>query len=311
MLMLWYKRFSPLSLPGASLRLPCAPMARVHPKETRSSSNSDVCPPRVPPPETSPPPAPENSEPAAKVGDVDSSESMPILRGVKMCLPTACSTLIASIISSVLMFVGLVAFGLAEGQDLARPSWLTLLCRFAGWIFLFVLPTLGIAGPPLRDFVVWGLEPGLCCTATQNSEGSRCLARYPAAWMQQILVWIIYAMLTILPIHEGQPLGCFMVFIFGNLLSSPSGAFLVKLFGPSCVCFRYARSVAPTCHFLPIIGFGILVSSYLALRHAAGVWFGIFMPLLLTAYEYLGLGVLYFNTFSVLGSYFCYLLPKK
>ena len=255
-----------------------APMARVHPKETRSSGDSDAGGPAVHCPPTSSPASPDNSAP--KVGDAESkeSENFEHLREMKMCLPTASSTFIASMISSVLMFMGLIAFGLAEGPDLARPSWQTLICRFAGWIFLFVLPIMGLAGPSVRDFVLSGVAP----------EGWGCLTGHPAAWMQQILTFAVYAMLTFLPIREGQPLGFFLVFVFGNILSLPSGAVLVWLFGPSCICFRYARSVAPTCHMLPIVGFGILLSGYLVLRDAAGVWIGVLLPLLLTTYEYIG-----------------------
>ena len=40
--------------------------------------------------------------------------------------------------------------------------------------------------------------------------------------------------------------------------------------------------------FFPIFGFAVVVIGYRSLRRIGGVWFGLFMPLILSTYEYLG-----------------------
>ena len=270
-------------------------MARVHPKERSSQSSSEdpedsdpgQAVPVVPRPQVSAPARPEDSQSLPKFRDVE-SDVFEGLGEARMCLPTLSSTFIASVGSSALTFVGLFALGLSElGLPLPRPTWMTLTCRFAGWMFLFVLPVLGVAVPPLRNFLLWGLEPN----SAVSHKGDKCPTRNPLPWMQQMAWVTIYATLTCLPIHEGHPFGFFLVFALGNILSMPAGLILARLVGPAILSPQYVRSVGPVCIFFPIVGFGILVSGYLALRRACGVWVGVLMPLLLTVYEFVGMQV--------------------
>ena len=224
------------------------------------------------PPRTSAPGPPADPEvPSLPMDDLPES-----LGAVQLCLPSAKSTLLASILTSYLTFVGLLCFG-ELGLPLPRPSWLTISFRFLGWLFVCILPVFAQPLPFVRDFLLWGTSPG----------HGKILPRW-LPWLQRLAALLIFAALTFFPPLFGQPLGFFLVFAIGSILCTVSGALLSFMCGPPLLSFRYAVGVGPIIGALPIFGFGVLVSGYMGLRLVAGVWAGLLMPLLLSGYEFFG-----------------------
>lgn len=192
-----------------------------------------------------------------------------------LCMPSVRGTVLSSILGSLLTFLGLLAFGFAEGMKL--PRWATLSLRFAGWICLLILPVYATAVPGLRNFFLWGLQPG------------GHLRRIRRVGLLQQLSWLtIFAALTYIPIHS-QVLGFFPVFAIGKVLSMVAAIIVARIAGPPVLSSSYARSMGPSGIFLPVFGFVVLLSGYLAIRQVAGVFVSsLLMPLLLSAYEFLG-----------------------
>ena len=238
---------------------------QVHPADEASHNK-----PAEPPRSSIPGPTADPEVPSLPINEPES------LGAVQLCLPSAQSTLLASICSSYLTFVALLCFG-ELGLPLPRPSWLTLALRFLGWVFLCILPIFAYAFPSLRDFLLWGISPG---------QGKKLPRWLP--WMQRSALVLIFAALTFFPALFGEPFGFFLVFATGSLLCTGSGAILARLSGPQILSQRYPMAVGPTFGALPILGFGVLVGGYQGLRLLAGMWAGLLMPLLLSGYEFFG-----------------------
>ena len=225
---------------------------------------------QVRPQEPSPPEDTNPSPPDPETGH----DRQPNAVRLALCMPSVRGTLASSILASLLTFLGLLAFGSAEGMKL--PRWATLSLRFTGWICLLILPT-ATAVPNLRNLLLWGLQPG------DNPRSVR-----KASLLQQLSWLTIFAALTYIPI-QGQLLGFFPVFAIGNLLSMAAAMIVGQVAGPPVLSPSYERSMGPLGLFLPVFGFGVVLSGYLAIRQVAGVFLSsLLMPLLLTAYENLG-----------------------
>lgn len=234
-------------------------------------------------------PAPEAPEaPKIEQPSAPSCADLELLEGseVKLCLPSALSTLLSSIIMSALSTVGLLAFGMSElGLPLPRPAWLTLGLRLLGWIALFVFPVLLYGVPLVRGFLFWGIRPGL--SFWSHSERRKDLPRVVPI-LQHFITLAVFTTLTFLPLHRGQSFGFFMVFALGSAFSIPGASLVARTAGPPLLGQHYVNAMAPRCFFMPVLGFGVLVSGYVALRQVAGSWLSTFMPLLLSVYEFLG-----------------------
>ena len=204
---------------------------------------------------------------------------------VKLCRPSVLSTLLSSVIMSALSTLGLLAFGMSElGLPLPRPTWLTLALRLLAWIALFVLPVLLYGVPLLRGFLFWGISP---VGFWSDSEGRKELPRIVPI-LQHLITLAVFATLTFLPLYRGQGFGFFMVFALGSAFSIPGASLVARTAGPPLLGRDYVNAMAPRCFFMPVLGFGVLVSGYVALRQVAGSWLNALMPLLLSVYEFLG-----------------------
>ena len=226
-------------------------------------------------PEPDPPeptnPRPPEAETAQIAHDVQPNSCS----SLSLCIPSVRGTLLSSILASLLTFLGLLAFGSAESTKL--PRWAMLSLRFLGWTCLLILPVLATAVPSLRNFLLWALQPG------------EHLRRISKVGMLQQLCWLtIFAALTCIPVHS-EALGFFPVFAIGSLFSMAAAIIVARLAGPPVLSSSYARAMGPLGIFLPVVGFCALLSVCLAIRQAAGVLVSsLLMPLLLSAYEFLG-----------------------
>lgn len=72
-------------------------------------------------------------------------------------------TILASIIASLFMFLGLLTLSLGELESQLNQRDLTvsnpLVWRWMGWTFLFYIPIMWTAAPFVRNYAVWGLQP--------------------------------------------------------------------------------------------------------------------------------------------------------
>ena len=69
----------------------------------------------------------------------------------KLCKPSVWKTFLASLISTALVFVGLLLLGITELgiQNFQKEVWSTLALRCIGWSFLFYIPIHVASVPPL------------------------------------------------------------------------------------------------------------------------------------------------------------------
>eukprot|EP00435_Cladocopium_sp_Y103_P055590 s1133_g18.t1 len=186
-------------------------------------------------------------------------------------------TLLSSLLASIFMFLGLLAFSFSElgvplelGPSLVlQKSTATLLLRVAGWAFIFYLPIFVISAPLVRNYAMWALRPEQHLSDAWPDSAEKGPRR-------RLL-------------RDGKDhFGMFPVFVLGNVLSLPTGILLVSRLGPAVLAKKYAMMTAPSCVFFPIFGFATVVAGYITLRRIAGVWIGILMPLVLSVYEFLG-----------------------
>ncbi|CAK9037882.1 Uncharacterized protein SCF082_LOCUS22361 [Durusdinium trenchii] len=212
----------------------------------------------------------------------------------RLCLPTPRHTFFSSLLMSCFIFIGLLALSAAEVGLLGLPKWpwITLVLRVVGWAFLFYIPIHLIAVPFTRNFVLWALEPGESLSEVGLSERpARCQKRATLLPYATHACWIlVYALVICISIGE-ENLGHFgfiPIYALGNVLMMPVGIFFTLLLAPPTVSRRYAFRIGPATILFPIIGFLVMVSSYILLRRLSGPWLGFLMPPLLSTYELLG-----------------------
>lgn len=253
---------------------------------------------RVPPPPVPPEKceakAPKAEESPAEL-DVDGDSNTSGVGEAKLCLPSARWTLLSSLLASIFMFMGLLAFSFSElglpGLPLEFGP--QLLLRVAGWAFMFYLPIFVVSAPLVRNYAMWALRPeqALSDAWPDSAERGRLrrLLRCCGVPLALNVSWAtIWTLLICVPVRDGDHFGMFPVFVLGNVLSLPTGILLVSRLGPAVLSKHYALMTAPSCVFFPIFGFAAVVAGYITLRRIAGVWIGILMPLVLSIYEFLG-----------------------
>ena len=253
--------------------------------------------------QVSPPPGkkvcqPETEQPPELEAQTsfDSEESGESLGKAQLCLPSAHWTILASIIASLFMFLGLLTLSLGELESQLNQRDLTvsnpLGWRWMGWTFLFYIPIMWTAAPFIRNYAVWGLQPCQSFSDAyrkghETSKWLRVLRSLLIPCSLQVIFMTVYSLLISVAV-AGEHLGIFPIFVLSNVLSMLLAILFLRICGPSALSKRYAFSVGPSCVFFPIFGFAVVVIGYRSLRRIGGVWFGLFMPLILSTYEFLG-----------------------
>eukprot|EP00435_Cladocopium_sp_Y103_P060650 s118_g22.t1 len=209
----------------------------------------------------------------------------------ELCLPTKRGTGLSSIVSAVFMFVGLLTFGVAElGSPNAPDSLVPLLWRFVAAAFLFYVPVILIAATVDKKYMFWGLQPfdlNLEPAETRRSWYRQIFYRILVCSLEHVVGILILAALVVVPVH-GNYLGLVPIFGFGYVLWAPVAVLSALLSGRHILSKGYVLSVYPWIGFLPALEVMLLAAGYFPLRQLSGPWTGVFMPLLLSAYEYLG-----------------------
>lgn len=95
--------------------------------------------------------------------------------------------MLASIMASLFMFLGLVALSLGELESQLNQRDLTvsnpLVWRWMGWTFLFYIPIMWTAAPLIRNYAIWGLQP---CQNFSDAyrKGHETKDQEPSKWLQ-------------------------------------------------------------------------------------------------------------------------------
>lgn len=223
-------------------------------------------------------------------GDVEN------MGGARLCLPTVRGTVLSSLLSSTFIFIGLLALSAAEHglHGFPRADWLTLVLRYLGWAFLFYIPIHIMSVPFLRNFLLWSLQPGDSLRdALAHGKGEDypvCLGRRAAFFPYFVhTCWLsVYAVLIFVSIGEEGYFGLVPIFGLGNIFMVPVGTCASMLFAPPLVSRSYPFKVGPSAILFPIVGFLLVVGSYILLRRLIGPSLASVMPLVLSAYELLG-----------------------
>eukprot|EP00435_Cladocopium_sp_Y103_P036369 s214_g9.t1 len=254
------------------------------------------------PPEPPEPPSPKSPKPPGQPsrrrcsieesckGDVEN------MGGARLCLPTLRGTVLSSLLSTTFIFIGLLALSAAELglPGFPRTAWFTLVLRYLGWAFLFYIPVHFMSVPFLRNFLLWSLQPGDSIRdALAHGKGEdtpQCLGRRAAFFPYFVhTCWLsVYAILIFVSIGEEGYFGLVPVFGLGNIFMVPVGTCASILFAPPLVRRSYPFKVGPSAILFPIVGFLVVVGSYILLRRLIGPSLGSVMPLVLSAYELLG-----------------------
>lgn len=223
-------------------------------------------------------------------GDVEN------MGGARLCLPTVRGTVLSSLLSSTFIFIGLLALSAAEHglHGFPRTAWLTLVLRYLGWAFLFYIPIHFMSVPFVRNFLLWSLQPGDSLRdALAHGKGEDypvCLGRRAAFFPYFVhTCWLsVYAILIFVSIGEEGYFGLVPIFGLGNIFMVPVGTCASMLFAPPLVSRSYPFKVGPSAILFPIVGFLLVVGSYILLRRLIGPSLASVMPLVLSAYELLG-----------------------
>jgi len=208
----------------------------------------------------------------------------------ELCRPTHCRSLVASMLSSAFMSVGLLTLGFAEGPHDVQGE-MGLLLRFAGGAFLFYIPIIMTAGTLERNYYVWAIQPGEPLhVAYPDPKGQNSLSNcrrirqsYLMPCMCHMLSLLVFALLIRIPFGLDEPedhLGTVLTYSVGGVLSAAVHLTLYQLLGPPISCKSYVFMMAPWTGLIPAIGASLLASAYIALRELAGPCVVVAMPIL-------------------------------
>eukprot|EP00438_Fugacium_kawagutii_P017743 Skav203036 [mRNA] locus=scaffold583:586762:587307:+ [translate_table: standard] len=121
-------------------------------------------------------------------------------------------TVLASLIASCFIFLGLLAASLSELPDFLPSDRLRLPLRVVAWAFLFYIPIMVVSAPLVRNYVLWGLKPGrgLQDAWPDSRERHRCVQMLRSWGLPLLLhvVWgTIYAALICIPVRPAICVG--------------------------------------------------------------------------------------------------------
>jgi len=210
----------------------------------------------------------------------------------KLCKPSVWNTFLASLVSTALVFVGLIVLGTSELgiQNFHKEIWSTLALRCIGWSFLFYIPIHAASVPFLRNFLLWSLQPGQHLKqAFAYQEGDQDPTKKAGLFPYVVHgCWLfIHASFICLPLGEEGHFGLVFIFALANLFMAPVGILSSTVLAPPTISKSYAFRMGPLTVIFPIFGFGIVVGSYIVLRRLIGPFLGFVLPLILSTYEIL------------------------
>eukprot|EP00435_Cladocopium_sp_Y103_P009292 s2211_g2.t1 len=250
---------------------------------------------------SAPPARPPIKLPVGNAAVLPSSEASTPKDPLQLCLPTYRDTCLASLISSIFIFAGLMVLSVSEAglPGLPKNRWFVLSFRVLAWIALYFLPLHCVSFSNLRGYCVYGNAPGnssLVCwrTALGPAEAFEIAERtgfsrrrvFVATVLLPSLYFLLYvAFVTVYVGEEHEHLGFIFIYGVGHFVIIFVAEHLGPKNFPPPLNPRYSQKMGPATLGVAVMGFFAVTTAYSVAKRYFGPWLGTLTPAMLGAYE--------------------------